>query len=88
MTAKHTLLGCGIHSTTGLRKPVDILVRLGHSCSYDKVREIESAQADLAQYFTKNNFLLSDVPKNESCVAPVHLWWDNYDSEKDFNTGI
>ena len=38
LTLKHTLLGCGIHSVTGLRKPIDILLSFGHSCTYDKVR--------------------------------------------------
>ena len=70
MTTKHTLLGFGIDCKTGPRKPVDILAKLGHSCSYDKLRKIETAQAKLAQYFTENDFLLPDVPEeSECCVA-------------------
>ena len=31
LTPKHTLIGCGIHSMTGLSKPIEILSRYNNS---------------------------------------------------------
>jgi large subunit ribosomal protein L9 len=45
LTLKHTLVGCGLHSMTGSRKLIDVLHKLNNTCSYDRVREIETAQA-------------------------------------------
>ena len=49
MTPKHFLLGLGLHSITGQKKPVQIASHLGHSMTYDKVMEIETAQAQKSQ---------------------------------------
>ena len=50
LTAKHVLRGCGLHdSITGMKKPINILSKVGHSCNYNTVQEIETAQAELAQ---------------------------------------
>ncbi len=49
LTRKHVLLECGLHSITGLKKPVNILARLGHLRNYGKIQAIETAQAELAQ---------------------------------------
>ena len=55
LTLKHTALGLGLglglHSLTGQKLPIKILSRLGHCIRYDKVMEIETAQAELAQHF-------------------------------------
>ena len=42
-TLKHTLLGLGMHSMTGMKKSINILHRLGHLISYDMVCRIETA---------------------------------------------
>ena len=47
LTEKHVVLGTGLHSLTGQKTPIKLLGRLGHSCTYDKVRLIETAQANL-----------------------------------------
>ena len=44
------------HGMTGLRKPVDILSRLGHCCNYDTVRKVETGQEELAQYFMQSQY--------------------------------
>ena len=49
MTSKHVLLGCGLHSITGIKMPISILSHFGHSCTYNKVQEIVTAQAELVQ---------------------------------------
>ena len=72
---------------TGLRKPIDILASFGNSCTYDKVREIETAQAELAQYFMDAQFPLPLIPKDNTCMAPVHFWWDNFDTSKETKEG-
>ena len=87
LTLKHTLVGCGIHSMTGLRKPIDILASFGNSCTYDNVREIETAQAELAQHLMDTQFPLPLIPKDNTCIALVHFWWDNFDSSKETKEG-
>ena len=59
LTPKHFLLGLGLHSITGQKKPVEIANRLGQSMTYDKVMEIETTNMpkshkllDFADYFS------------------------------------
>ena len=59
LTPKHFLLGLGLHSITGQKKPVQIDNRLGHSMNYHKVMEIETANIpkfhkllDFAEYLS------------------------------------
>ena len=49
LTEKHLLLRTGLHSLNGLETSIKLLGRFGHSCTYEKVRLIETAQAELAQ---------------------------------------
>ena len=49
LTLKHTTIGLGLHSLTGMKAPVTQLHRLGHFISYDMVCQIETGQAELAQ---------------------------------------
>ena len=48
LTFKHTTLGLGLHSLTGIKAPVTQLHRFGNSISYDMVCRIETGQAKLA----------------------------------------
>ena len=66
ITTKHVLLGNGIHSITGLKKPIQILSKFGHSCSYNKVQKIETAQAEVVQQMASMNFPLPLLPKNDN----------------------
>ena len=54
LTAKQCALGPGIHSMTRQKRPIVILSKLGHSISYEKVLEIETAQAEVAEQFQSN----------------------------------
>ena len=87
LTLKHTLIGCGLHSLTGSKKTIEILSKMGNSCTYDRVREIETAQAELAQEFRKGQFPLPLVPKDELSKVLVRFCWDNFDSMKENKDG-
>ena len=51
LTLKHTSVGLGLHNMTGQKIPIVILSHLGESISYHTVREIETAQAEVAENF-------------------------------------
>ena len=48
-TAKHVLQGCSLHSITGLKKPINIPAKYGHSGNYNTIQGKETAEAKLAQ---------------------------------------
>jgi len=52
---KHCSLGLSIHSLTGQKRPIVILSSLGHSISYEKILEIETAQAEVSEQFRLNS---------------------------------
>ncbi len=87
MTAKHTLLGTALHSLTGQRLPIDILARLGHSCNYDTVQRIETAQAELVQTMASRNYPLPLIPASENSSVLTFFWWDNFDCKKETMEG-
>ena len=49
ITAKHFLLGLGLHNLTGQEKPVQIVNRLGHCIEYSMACEIETSHAEACQ---------------------------------------
>ena len=53
-TLKHTSLGLGLHSMTGMKSPMNILHCLGHSISYDMVCWLETAQVEVSQKILKD----------------------------------
>ena len=65
LTLKHFSLGLGIHSATGTKDPIVVLSKLGHSITYEKVSEIEVAQAEVARQFYSNSSLLPIQPSDE-----------------------
>ena len=67
------MLGNGIHSITGLKKPIQILSKFGHSCSYNKVQKIETAQAEVVQQMASTNFPLPLLPKNDNEKASTNF---------------
>ena len=87
LTVKHTLVGCGLHSMTGLSKPIEILAAYNNSCTIDRVREIETAQAEIALSFSKGNFPLPVLPKDESSKVLLRLWFDNFDCKVENKEG-
>ena len=87
LTEKHALLGTGLHSLTGLKKPIEILGRFGHSCNYDQVRLIETAQAEVAQHLRELQNALPLFPRNGTDSVLTFFWWDNFDVKKENSQG-
>ena len=83
LTRKHVLLGNGLHSITGLKKPITILARLGHSCNYNKIQEIQTAQAELAQEMSSLQHPLPLIPVDSTSKVKTFFWWDNFDCNKE-----
>lgn len=67
LTSKHASVGLGLHSMTGMKKPVQLLHRLGHSASYEQLLRIETAQAELVQRFQDSSRQLPYKPQNNDC---------------------
>ena len=66
-------------TATGLGKPVEILNGFNNSCTIDRVREIETAQAEVGDHFSEGNFPLPLLPKDESSNVLLRIWFDNFD---------
>ena len=79
---KHFLLGLGLHSITGQKKPVQIANRLEHSMTYDKVMEIQTAQARKSQKLLNSaefSFLhLQSATEDDSVLTT--FWADNIEA--------
>ena len=54
LTLKHCSLALGLHGMTGQKQPILLLSQLGHCISYDAVREMETAQEEVAQLSQQN----------------------------------
>ena len=65
------------------KKPIQILSKFGHSCSYNKVQKIETAQAEVVQQMASMNFPLPLLPKNDNEKVSTKFWWDNFDCKKE-----
>ena len=87
LTLKHTCVGLGLHSMTGMKIPIVILSRLDNSISYDTVLALETAQAEVSHQFDLNEMGLPIQPKGSSFTVPTVFWFDNFDSFIDNNTG-
>lgn len=87
LTEKHVLLGTGLHSMTGQKAPIRLLGKFGHSCNYDKVRQIETAQAELAQQLRYVDNPLPLLPVNGTSKVLTFFWWDNFDVKKENSQG-
>ena len=70
LTAKHVSLGCGLHiSIRGMKKPINMLSKLGHFCNYNTVQEIETAQAELFQQLIVLQYPLPLIPADPNSKA-------------------
>ena len=83
LTENHVVLGTGLHSLTGQKTPIKLLGRLGHSCTYDKVCWIETAQAELIQHLRSLQHPLPLAPASDTGKVLTYFWWDNFDIKKD-----
>jgi len=60
---------------------------LGHSISYNQVRLIETAQAELAQQMADRGYCLPLIPSSASDTVQTFFWWDNFDCKKENAAG-
>ena len=81
LTDKHILLGLSIHNITGQKKTIQIFNRLGHCIDYNKVCEIETAEAEVAQAVAANECTIPIRPLNAEDVVLTHFWTDNFDMD-------
>ena len=70
-----------------MKTPIKLLGRFGHSCNYDKVRLIETADAELAQKLRALEKPLPVLPADETDKVLTFFWWDNFDIKKDNSVG-
>ena len=82
-TEKHVVLGTGLHSLTGQKTPIKLLGKLGHSCTYDKVRLIETTQAELIQHLRSLQHPLLLAPASDTGKVLTYFWCNNFDIKKD-----
>ena len=87
LTEKHVILGTGLHSLTGQKTPIKLLRSLGHSCTYDKVRLIETAEAELIQHLRSLEHPLPLVPASDTGKVLTYFWWDNFYIKKTMHKG-
>ena len=78
-TAKHFLLGVGLHNITGQKKPVEINQRLGHGIDYKFVCKIETALAEAAQVLANENGALPIKPSSDNEAVLTFFCADNFD---------
>ena len=76
------LLGCDLHSIMGLKKPINILAKYGHSRNYNTIQEIETAQAELAQKLVSLQYPLPLMPIDQESKVQTIFWWDNFDVKR------
>jgi hypothetical protein len=72
-------MGLWLHSLTGQKLPLEVLSRLSHSINYDRICEIETAQAELAQHFQSMSLNLPLCSANSESQVTTTFWWDNFD---------
>ena len=89
ITGKHYLLGHGLHSMTGNKETVQIANRLGHCLTYDKLLDIETAQAQKAVKLmnTSDTSILPLQPQHPLQTVIIVFWGDNLDSKVELDTG-
>ena len=87
LTPKHFLMGLGMHSITGQKKPIQILNRLGNSMEYNYTCEIETAHAESASLLAENSGILPLKPKGNKDVILTVFWADNFDMNLETLTG-
>ena len=65
--------------------PIKLSRRLGHSCTYDKVCLIETAQKELIQHSRSLQHPPPLVPASDTEQVLTYFWWDKFDTKKDNN---
>ena len=79
VTLKHATMELGLHSLTGQKLPLVVLSRFGHSINYDRICEIETAQAELARHFQYMSLYSPVMPIYAESKVTTTFWWENFD---------
>ena len=87
ITAKHFLLGLGLHNLTGQKKPVQIVNRLGHCIEYSMACEIETSHAEACQKQYAESGVLPIKPIDTNHTVNTFLGVDNFDVNLETQTG-
>ena len=87
ITAKHFLLGLGLHNLTGQKKTVQILNRLGHCIEYNAASEIETAHAEAVQQQYNDSGVLPVRPITSQHTVNTFFWAENFDVKLETQTG-
>ena len=87
LTLKQSSLHVGFHNMIGQKLTIFILSLLGQSITYHAVWEVETAKAEVSEYYSKSGMTLTIQPKNPESYAPTIFWWDNFDQFVDTGTG-
>ena len=88
ITAKHFLLGLGLHRLSGQKKVVQLTNRLGNCMSYDRVLDIETAQAQKAQQLANEASYLPLTPAEPEDSVTTIFWVDNFDKNIEAESGV
>lgn len=80
-TPKALVLGLSVKHLTGSKEVINILHRLGHCASYDRIRAYETS---LAAYATRSAY---KIPERFASGALITLVWDNMDFLEETLTG-
>ena len=78
ITPKHYLSRLGIYNMTGQKTLVQIMNKLGHSISYNKVCKIENSLVELTIQKSEEFNVLPILPDGEKVVL-MYFWVDNFD---------
>ena len=87
ITAKHFLLGLGLHNIAGQKIPIQITNHLGHCIDYNLICEIETAQAETAQFLANMSGVLPVKPAKPNTAVLTYFWVDNFDMIIETQTG-
>ena len=81
LTLKHYLVGLGFHNMGGQKLLVQILNLLGHSVSYDTIRNSETALAELNQLQSEMGASCGLYPKSNDGFVHTYFWADNFNKK-------
>eukprot|EP00795_Rhopilema_esculentum_P007883 gene7883-13766_t len=78
---------CFLEYTIFSKLPLVILSRLGHSITYDRICETETAQAELVQQLQSMSLNLPLLPSDTTQKVATSFWWDNFDRNIETSSG-
>ncbi|CAB4017036.1 Hypothetical predicted protein [Paramuricea clavata] len=74
MTAKHFLIGLGLHSITGKKKPIQLLNLLGHSIDYNNYGIPATEEHAVLTFFWADNFDMNlETQTGHGAINSTHM---------------